>query len=65
MAKDIVVQVNKCVLVISENELMKCLARETDIFKRAISRGKAFKRTQNVGNRMKGAETVAETFSQA
>lgn len=48
MAKDVVIQVCKCVLVLPENELMSCLAAKPVIFQAAIKRGKGYLRAAKV-----------------
>jgi len=55
------IRVNKCFLVLTESELMKCLAREPEIFRKAIGRGKALKRSERVQQyerRRKGADDI-------
>ena len=40
------IRVNKCLLVLSESELMKCLSAKPDIFQEAIRRGKGYIRAE-------------------
>jgi len=42
----LIIRVSKCTLVLEETELMKCLAREPDIFQKAIKRGKGYLRAE-------------------
>ena len=42
------IKLTKCLLVLTEAELMRCLAKEPDIFKKAIGKGKALKRLERV-----------------
>jgi hypothetical protein len=51
LSKELVIRVNKCVLVMSENELMGALAAKPEIFQNAIRRGKGLLRAQNVERR--------------
>ena len=40
------IKLTKCLLILTEAELMRCLAKEPHIFKKAIGRGKAYKRCE-------------------
>lgn len=40
MEKTYAVKITKCLLILTEPELMGCLALQPDIFERAIGRGK-------------------------
>lgn len=44
----IVVKVNKCTLVLYENELMGALVAKPELFQKAIKRGKSLLRAQDV-----------------
>jgi len=48
MEKQLLIRATKCTLVLTESELMRCLAKEPDIFKKAIGRGKAHIRAERV-----------------
>lgn len=45
---EIQIRVNKCLLILSEHELMQCLTAKPEIFKKAVGRGKAYKRCERV-----------------
>lgn len=51
LSKELIIRVNKCVLVLSENELMGALAAKPELFESAIKRGKGLLRAQNVERR--------------
>jgi hypothetical protein len=44
----LIIKAKKCILVLEESELMKCLAAKPDIFQAAIRRGKGFQRAEKV-----------------
>ena len=46
------IKADKCCLVVSQAELMNCLAAKPELFKRAISRGKGLRRAQSVERRL-------------
>lgn len=51
MSKEVVIKVNKCVLVLSESELIGALAAKPELFQKAIKRGKGLLRSQSVERR--------------
>ena len=51
MDKEIIIKVSKCLLILTEPELLNCLASKPDIFQRAIGRGKGYTRAVNSNQR--------------
>lgn len=51
MEKTYAVKITKCLLILTEPELMGCLALQPDIFERAIGRGKRILRAQATAKR--------------
>lgn len=51
MSREIIIRVSKCMLVISEVELMNALAAKPDVFEKAIRRGKSLLRSQSAERR--------------
>ena len=45
--KELHIQMTKCLLVLTEVELQSLLARDPELWDRAIDRGKSYKRRQN------------------
>lgn len=56
MAKELVIKVSKCIVILTEAELMACLAAKPEVFKRAIGRGKGYRRAMSTEKRLKQCE---------
>jgi len=56
LEKELIITVSKCTLVIRESELMACLAAKPEVFKRAIGRGKGYRRAMSTEKRLKQCE---------
>lgn len=53
MDKEIIIQASRCTIVLYEKELFQLLATKPDLFEKAISRGKGYRRAQACENRLK------------
>lgn len=45
---EIIIKVTKCTLILYEKELFQLLATRPDLFEKAISRGKGYRRSERV-----------------
>lgn len=54
MEKQLVIKASKCLIVLYEQELFQLLGTRPDLFEKAISRGKGYKRAETTERRMNG-----------